>query len=390
MNPFFGDDILATRHKEKRAPENSINTISGTGSRVSELESLLEISLLLNSTLCLEEVIQIIIDQGMRVVQAEAGTLWLVDEDRDMLVPFVARGSKSRIIKRLFLNKGEGIAGQVVASGEPILVSDVKKDKRWAPHFDQVSVFKTKSILCVPLTKRGKVLGCLELVNKRARQFFTENDLRLCTAFAAQASVVVENSSLYTNQERFIFSLIRTLSSALDARDKYTRGHSERVRIYSLWIADAMGMDHESKQAIERATLLHDIGKIGVSDRILLHDGPLNPSDWLVMRQHPVIGASIVDEMEPKHFLREIREGVLYHHERFDGSGYPFGLRGEEIPLVARVLAVADAFDAITTDRPYRKGKSIGEALDELQKCAGKQLDPALVDLFQKLHRQKG
>lgn len=345
-------------------------------------ESLFKVGLILNSTLRLEEVVEIVIDQAMVVLEAEAGTLWLLEEDGEHLVPLVARGPKANSLKGLCLMRGEGLAGMVADTAEPVLVSAVRKDPRWARRFDTATGFETRTLLCVPLVSRGKNLGCLQLLNKTRGRNFNDDDLKLCLAFASQAAIVIENSFLYTNQKKLFISLIKTLASVLDARDSTTRGHSERVSKYSLLLARKLGFDMAELETVEQAALLHDIGKIGLRDSVLLCPGPLNEEKKEQIRAHPSIGAQIIEQMEPKPMAGKILEGVLYHQERYDGTGYPTGIKGDEIPLIARIIAIADAFDAITSDRPYRDGKGFEEAVEEIKQCAGTQFDPALSKIF--------
>ncbi|HHW07441.1 MAG TPA: HD domain-containing protein [Clostridia bacterium] len=352
--------------------------------RIEELEKLLRVSMVLNSTLRLEEVLVMVLDQAMDTLQAEAGTLWLFTEDGAELLPLVARGPKGDALKGLRLKRGEGLAGQVADSMEPILVSDVTKDPRWASRFDAATGFITRSILCVPMVNKGKSIGCLQLVNKLGGQLFTERDLHLSMSLAGQSAVVIENSQLYSRLDLLLTSLIRTLSSALDARDPYTRGHSERVSKYSVAIARAMDLPEKELEDIEKIALLHDIGKIGVRDDVLLQQGPLNDEQWKMMKSHTTVGARILGAIEPQSLAREWMKGALYHQERYDGKGYPQGLAGKDIPLVARIIAVADTLDAMTTDRPYRKGRSFEEAYGEILRCAGTQFDPEVVAAFEK------
>jgi len=162
----------------------------------------------------------------------------------------------------------------------------------------------------------------------------------------------------------------------------FRSGHSERVSKYSLLIGKELGLTAEELEILERAALLHDIGKIGIRDEVLLYQGPLDDHKWKIMRSHPEIGAHILATVRPRHLAEKIQEGALYHQEKYDGSGYPKGIKDDEIPLFARIIAVADAFDAITTDRPYRKGASFSEALAEIKRCAGSHFDPRIVDAF--------
>ena len=184
---------------------------------------------------------------------------------------------------------------------------------------------------------------------------------------------------LYTDMRQVHFDTVRALTSAIDASDPYTRGHSERVTKYSVAIARAMRLSERRIQAIEYAGFLHDMGKIGISHDILEKPGSLTEDEWRSMREHPAIGARIVSDLD---FLTGAREVVLYHHERYDGKGYPEGLVGEEIPLEARIAKVADAFDAMMSDRPYRAALGLDKAMDELDRGKGTEFDPAVVDTF--------
>jgi len=344
-------------------------------------QMILETTRLLNSQLELDRLLELVLEKAIAVVRAEAGTLWLVEED-GFLVPVVARGPKAGALKGLRLKPGEGLAGQVVAKNEPSLIADVRKDPAWASRFDDATGFVTLSLLSIPLRARREVIGCLQLVNKLGEKHFTEADLEIALVFAGQAAIALENSRLYTWQGTLLNSLIRVLAAALDARDPYTRGHSERVSRYSLLTGRELGMTAEELETLERAALLHDLGKIGIRDDVLLQQGPLDKEKWEIMKSHPEIGARILAGVRPRHLAEKMYEGALYHQERYDGKGYPQGVKGEEIPLVARIIAVADTFDAITTDRPYRKGSSFAEALAEIERCKGTQLDPAVAEAF--------
>jgi len=191
---------------------------------------------------------------------------------------------------------------------------------------------------------------------------------------------------LYTDMREVHFNTVRALTSAIDASDPYTRGHSERVTYYAVAIARAMRLSERRIQAIEYAGFLHDMGKIGIHHDILTKPGALTEDEWVSMRSHPEIGARIVSDLD---FLRGAREVVLYHHERYDGRGYPEGLAGEQIPLEARIAKVADAFDAMMSNRPYRASLGLERAIEELELGRGTEFDPTVVDAFVKLVRNK-
>ncbi len=349
--------------------------------RVTQLESLLEVAHVLNSSLRLDEVLQMVMEKAITVLNAEAGSVWLLEEE--YIVPKVAMGPRSDGLKGLKLKRGEGIAGQVIEKGQHLLISDVRNDSQWASRFDQSTGFITTSIMCVPLKAKEKSIGCLQLLNKQGG-LFDEDDLNLARAFAGQAAMVIDNSRLYTNQRTLFLSMIKALALALalDARDPYTSGHSERVSQYSLVIAEQMGLSRTEKEKLQEAALLHDIGKIGVRDDVLLHEGPLSDEAWEKLKKHPEIGESILREVVPGELVKSLRLGALFHQERYDGKGYPQGAKGEEIPLAARIIAIADTFDAMTTDRPYRKGLPREIALSEIARCAGSQFDPELAKIF--------
>jgi len=212
--------------------------------------------------------------------------------------------------------------------------------------------------------------------------------LYIVLAFAGQAAISLENSRLYTWQGMLLNSLIRVLASSLDARDPYTHGHSERVSQYSVIIGKGLGFSPEELELLERAALLHDVGKIGIRDNVLLQR-PLSSEEWNIMKMHPEIGAHILADLEPRQLAEGIYEGAMYHQEKFDGSGYPRGVKGYDIPLVGRIIAVADTFDAITTDRPYRKGAGFAEALKEISRCSCTQLDPEIANVFVEIMEKK-
>jgi HD-GYP domain-containing protein (c-di-GMP phosphodiesterase class II) len=237
-----------------------------------------------------------------------------------------------------------------------------------------------EEVLLQPLRARGETVGFLALFHTgRLDEEEAWEERQLAEAVAAQASLAVENASLYADIERGYFSTVQALAKAIEVKDPYTRGHSERVTTYALMIAEAMGLDEREKQKLKYAATLHDIGKIGIAGRVLNKPGALTKEEYTHVKTHPILGDSIV---EPVEFLQEPRPIILHHHERYDGKGYPDGLKGEDIPLCARILSVADAFEAMRSDRPYRKALPLEEARRELVRNAGTQFDPRVVEVF--------
>lgn len=323
-----------------------------------------------------------ILEQMIVVVKAEAGTLWVVDRETEDVVASAALGPAAETILNVRMKKGEGIVGKVITTGVPELIEDVRKHPNWAQRVDESSKFQTRSMITLPLIVNGRVLGALQLLNKKDTTFFNEEDIHLGTVLANQSALALHNSQMYEDINRMFISMIRTLVTSLDARDPYTAGHSERVAKYSVWIAERMGLDEETCSQLYKAALLHDIGKIGIPDHILLKQSRLTDEEFEIIKQHTVIGAEILSKMEPKNAMTYAIQTARSHHEKLNGRGYPDGLAGDEIPLFARIVGVADSFDAMTTVRPYSNGRTFREGAEELVRCKGMFYDEEVVDAF--------
>lgn len=338
----------------------------------------MELSALINSTLSVVEVRERTIEAATRLVDAETGSLLFIDESSGDLYFDVALGEKGDRIKTIRLARGQGIAGWVAEHGEPVVINDVQRDPRFFKEADRKSEFETRSMICLPVLLKGKAVGVLEAINKRTGAF-GRDDMRLLTALSNQVAVAIENARLYDELRETFYATVHALAETIEKRDPYTGGHTKRVMEYTLAVGRAMGLSHKEMTDLRLASILHDIGKIGISDRILLKNGRLTFEEYNAIIMHPVYGAEILNHIRQ---LKDIVPGVRSHHEEFDGSGYPEGLKGEMIPLIARIIAVADTFDAMTTDRPYRKGLSAQEAIEELRMKAGSQFDPDVVHAF--------
>jgi len=234
-------------------------------------------------------------------------------------------------------------------------------------------------LFAIPFTINGEVFGIVSLMNKADGSAFTEDEVSLALTFAKKAAQRIENNALYEVFYNNLISTLKALVISIEARDSYTKQHSERVTNYSLQVAEAMELGAEEKDALRFGGYLHDIGKIGVRDTILLKPEKLTDEEKTEINLHPVIGANII---EPLRFFPKERELIMHHHENFDGSGYPDGLAGERIPIAARILAVADAYDAMTSSRPYRAAKSRAFAVEELRRCSNSQFDGEVVRVF--------
>lgn len=232
--------------------------------------------------------------------------------------------------------------------------------------------------LNVPLHFGDEPLGILVLIETRRERVFTLEEIELIVGVAEQAAVAIHNARLYEEVKHLHLGNLKALSSALSAKDYYTLGHAGRVSAYMTLLGQELGWTDERLAEVQDAAYLHDIGKIAVSDRVLLKAGPLNSEEWELMRQHPGISAEIVRPL----FSEELMLAVRHHHERFDGDGYPDGLAGAAIPLVARAMCLVDSYDAMSCSRPYRAGLTGRQCLDELRRCSGAQFDPELVPAF--------
>lgn len=347
--------------------------------KVKKLKILKEVSQVLNSTLDEKEVRRRAMEAATRLMNAEMGSLLLIDEETRELFFEVALGERGEQVKEIRLAMGEGIAEWVASTGQPLIVDDVRKDPRLSRKADDKSAFKTRNMICVPVKVRDKIIGVLQAINKRNGQRFTQWDLEEFGSLAAQVAIAIENANLYKELKEAFLGMAEALGDAIEAKDAYTAGHTRRVLSYSLLMGEHLNLSPPELENLKLAALLHDIGKIGVEDQILRKPGKLDEAEKQKMEEHTVIGPKIVENIKQMH---PVISGIRHHHEEYDGTGYPQQLKGEQIPLVARIIAVADCFDAMTTDRPYRKGLPIQTALDELQKMSGTQFDGKVVEAF--------
>jgi putative nucleotidyltransferase with HDIG domain len=236
-----------------------------------------------------------------------------------------------------------------------------------------------RSAICVPLLGRTGPIGALYADQVWYAGRFSNEQVQYTAAFAAHAAAALETAKLYDDRERHFRATLEAFARAIDARDPYTAGHSERVATYTLVLARAAGISETELEVVRRACMLHDIGKVGVPDGVLLKPGPLDPAERAMMEGHVVIG---YDMLVPLPFLKESLPGIRGHHERWDGSGYPDGLAGADIHLHARLMTVADSFDAMTSARPYRNALPIEEAARRLRANAGAQFAATAIEAF--------
>ncbi len=354
--------------------------------KVERLALLSQLGQILNSTLDHKEIRRRAIEAATQLMKAEAGSLLLVDEGKRQLYFEVALSDREEDIKMIPLRFGEGIAGCVAQNGKPLIVNSPKKDRRFFKGVDERTDFKTRNIICVPVKVKEKIIGVLEAINKQERGGFNKEDLSLFVSLADQVAIALDNSRLYQELEEMFFQTTDSLADAIEKRDPYTGGHTQRVTQYSLAIAKYFQLKPLEKKWLKITSVLHDIGKVGIEDQILKKPERLTSKEFEMIKRHCDIGVEIVEHVRQ---LRESIPGVKYHHEQLDGKGYPSGLKGDEIPVLAKIVAVADTFDAMTTDRPYRRAMDKQAAIKELERCSGTQFDKKVVEAFIQAY-QKG
>ncbi|MDF2613377.1 MAG: putative domain HDIG-containing protein [Clostridia bacterium] len=334
----------------------------------------------------LQKLIEDIVETAKNLALAEACSLYLVDEEKQELFFNTALGEKGHLLKEIRIKIGQGVAGTVAQVGETLNIPDISKDTRFnkSRKIAKDIEFKEKAILTLPIKSKNKVIGVLQFINKQGGGEFTKEDEELIQMLIDfQVVSNLEKSQLYERLRQTFVDSIESMASAIDAKDIYTQGHCRRVSENAFKIGRCIGLNPNELEALKYAGILHDIGKIGIKDAILNKQGPLDDDEFQIMKTHPVVGDTILRQIST--LEQSIRDAARYHHERYDGMGYYEGLKGEQIPLFARILAIADTYDAITTDRPYRKGLAKEVALEEIRNGEGTQFDPELAEVFIRL-----
>jgi putative methionine-R-sulfoxide reductase with GAF domain len=335
------------------------------------LERMLSITRDLREEIYGDILLEKIMDYALSITQSDAGYLLLLD-DKKKLIFKIVRGEKASQLLGAAVELGKGITGTVALEGKPLCVSNVKGNEQFNPQYDEMTGFETKSILCVPLKTKSGVIGVLEVLKKEGGYHYRPRDEEILIYLADQAAISILKTKFAEDQKNYEIHLTDMLLEAIDFQQPEKKGHALRVARYSNVLANALDMSIEKKKRLYFASLLHDVGFLKIDlDEAYKKD---------VFMQHPVIGYEMIRQIT---FYDEIAPFILYHHQQYDGNGYPPSeLRGEHIPLEARIIAIAEAFDAMTSPLSYKVPVNYEDALEELKQKAGTKFDPRLVDLF--------
>lgn len=345
---------------------------------VQRFRKLLEIGRAFQREMDIDSLLPLMVKETSESIGADRCSVFIYNPDKGILWTKVAQKSKPIVMPR-----GHGIVGWVLEHGKPLIVPDAYADPRFDPSVDAKTGYRTRSIAALPLTdRRGKPIGVFEAINKIDNTPFDERDIEFLKSVSAQIAASIENAMLYTQLLKTFESFLDVMAFTIDAKHPVARGHSRRVAIYSRGIAKEMGLSQETVDKIYWAALLHDYGKISVPDSILQKAGKLTDDEYEQIKRHALITYRILSRI---HFARHLRDIPLIaseHHERWNGKGYPFGKKNEQIPLGARIIAIADVFDALTSFREYHSPMTFAEARDEIVSLRGKSFDPRVVDAF--------
>jgi HD-GYP domain-containing protein (c-di-GMP phosphodiesterase class II) len=335
-----------------------------------QVNKLLGTSLALSSTIHLDVLLNEILNAAVELLEAEAGSLLIFDEETNQLVFKVISGEMSDKLKATRLKLGQGIAGWVAMNKKPVIVNNAALESRFDSSIDQITGFHTQSILCVPLLFKDQLLGVLEIINKIGKPEFDLDDQQMLQSLASEASIALSNAFYYEAQQNFFTHITEILIKAMENNEVW-RGHLKNVAKYSDLMARRLSLSQKERRDIHFAALLHDIGMINLV--------PTSKLTEKMKRMHPEEGAKMI---KPITIWRNLYPMILYHHERWDGRGYPNGLSGHKIPLGARIICLAETYDTISNINSYNYNKNKKENIEEIKRCSGSQFDPELAGLF--------
>lgn len=346
------------------------------------LENIFKVNHAVTSTIDSRKVSSLITRQTCELMRADGCIFRHLDVHSKNLVIHASFGISEEMLKETFVVKlADSLSGKVAVTKKPLMIGNVSENPRLFHHPDILKQEGFSSIYYMPVVFRNETLGVLSIYSRKERKF-SNDEIEVLKIFASQVGMAMHESRSYENTYMNYFNTIHALMLAMEARDSYTRGHTERVTKYAMQLARMLKLSRDEVEILRYASEVHDVGKIGIPDFILNKPGKLSPSERSIIELHPVKGAQM---LEPLDFLRNAIPVVRHHHERYDGLGYPDKLSKDKIPILSRIIACADAYDAMTSERSYRKRKlSTEEALLEIKNNAGTQFDPHIANLFVK------
>lgn len=368
---------------------NSLQLIQGSvaehlQTRQRQLDALVWVGHVINSSLGLDSVLDEVIDLVIALMRAERGFIMLRDEDGEFLIE-AARGMDQVNLEGDDYSLSKTIVHRVAETSEPVLTTNAQEDPRFEKQ-ESVVEHKLRSILCAPLKLKNESIGVIFVDSRMHVGLFRESDLEMLSAFANQAAVAIDNARLFEGLQSANKELIdayhdtlKGWALALEMRDRETEGHTQRVTSLTLVLAKKMGIDGEELEQIERGALLHDIGKLSIPDGVLLKRGDLTLPERKFMEMHPQFAKEYLEKIKYLHPAINI---PYCHHEKWDGSGYPQNMKGEDIPFAARIFAVVDVWDALTSERPYRAPVEPDEVRRIIREKSGSHFDPQVVNAF--------
>ncbi|OGW06390.1 MAG: hypothetical protein A2Z59_11145 [Nitrospinae bacterium RIFCSPLOWO2_02_39_17] len=370
---------VSTALEQARLYRESIDNAMELSHKIETIQVMNDIDRSILSSLRSTEMLETVTMMIGRLIGCDRTTVVLVDKEKDGFIYSAGFGTdivqKGAVIP--FKNTS---TTEVVKSGRYQYAANLREIKGLLPLEERLLNEGFLSHIRIPLVAKNEIVGVLNLGSKRPSAF-TPEDLSTLEKLAYQIGVALENSRLITDLEGLFIGTVKSLSSAIDAKSKWTAGHSERVTKFAIKIGKGIGFSEKELRDLELSGLLHDVGKIGTYESILDKAGKLTDEEYAIIKRHPGKGAEILLAIKQ---MKDIIPGVKYHHEFYNGKGYPDGLKGENIPLTARILCVADSVDAMSADRPYRKGRPMDEIIAELKRCSGSQFDPKIVEIFLK------
>ncbi|MCC6572933.1 MAG: HD domain-containing protein [Planctomycetes bacterium] len=382
-----GSFALGDNEVEDNSPANAPELL---GRARKALQTIYQVGNLIHTEESLDRVCHTIMDVVMDVIKPDRGFLVMYHPEDKTLEPIVVRRRRLTSGSARTSTRMLRAVDDELQLCKPVVLYSIKKamaviSGEVFPETGDANSKHIRSAMSVPVRTNTDVIGAVYVDNVDTEAPFAAHHLELLAAIGRQAGIAIQRARLFEDMEGLFYSCVRTLVSSIEAKDQYTHGHSERVTAFAVTIAEEMALDAETLDNVRLGGLLHDVGKIGVAEKILTKPSRLTPDEIKVIRQHPARGGEILSHIRN---IPGVIAAVKHHHEMYNGLGYPDGLSGQEIPQTARIVALADAFDAMTSNRSYRRNFDVGEAVAEFTRCSGDQFDPEVCEVMIKLLKE--